>query len=446
MSSYRKHGQVPAGSGWYLVFVVVLLVLLSYVDRAVLTLFGSHVQASYDLSDSQMGVLYGLAFIVPVGLATILVGWAVDRFNRVVIVLAGLLLWSLSTAACGLADSYLTLLVARGGVGLGEAALAPAAYALIGDRFPPHRRGRAMGIVTAAVSVGTGAALVVGGVLLRWIGPDPIHLPVVGTVQDWQAVFLLLGLAGLPLAVLVLTLRDYRPSATGAGGSNTAISWRFLARFRAVFVAIFAAGALNVAVGTGVVTWTPTLLLRQFSYQPGDAGLLLGVMSILGGLLGAPLAAELSDRWVARKAVGGRMRGHAIFFSSLLLGTVVLAMGPNVYVAASGLLLVALALGAINSLSYASIQDLAPAMMRGKLLAALQFITLACGYGVGPSLVAFFSDHVFKGQGALGIAFLCVGVPLCLVGIFGTLLARRAYLPAMQAASTGELVAESPDG
>lgn len=414
-------------AAWYMVGVVVLLIVLSYVDRAVLSLFAQPVQEQLGLSDSRLGLLFGLGFIAPLALTTILVGWAVDRYSRVAIIVLGVVIWSVAAGLSGLAGSFAGLLLARALLGVGEATIGPAGYAMVAGAFPPERRGRAMGVVAAAASVGTGVALIVGGLMLQALGTGQHNVPLVGAVEPWQAAYLLLGALGIPAAMLALTLRDRRSQAGGPTRDRAGSDWVFLRHSPLLYVGLFACAALNVAVGTGVIAWGPTLLMRKFAFAPADAGYVLGAMSILGGLIGPPLAAELSDRWLRSDRARGRMHGHAALFMIMMVGVIVLVAAPEPLIGAAGLLLVTMTLGAINAVSYAAIPDLTPGSMTGRMLASLQFVSLAAGYGSGPSLVAAFTDHVYQDKAMLGAAMLSASVPLCLAGAVIATLSGSLY-------------------
>jgi MFS family permease len=149
---------------------------------------------------------------------------------------------------------------------------------------------------------------------------------------------------------------------------------------------------------------------------------------MLGGVIGAPLAAELSDRWMRERAPGGRLRGHAAFFTVMIVGIVLMATGTSTYQVAAGYIVVATVLAAINALTYAAVQDISPSLLRGRMLALVQFATLALGYGSGPSLVAFATDYVLRDPEAIGWSVLLVGAPLCLLAIALAQL-NRAYYP-----------------
>ena len=409
-----------------MVGVIVLLVILSYVDRAVLSLFAKPVQDQLGLSDSRMGLLFGLGFIAPLALTTIAVGWAVDRYNRVAIIVAGVIVWSAASALSGFATGFAGLLLARGLMGVGEAAIGPAGYAMVATRFPPEHRGRAMGVIAASVSVGTGVALIAGGALLQALGSDPLNIPIVGAKEPWQAAYIILGAVGIPATILALTMRDTQVRAGSVSRRKT--DWSLLRGGAGVYAGVFLCAALNVAIGTGIIAWSPTLLIRRFALDASVAGYLLGAMSIIGGLIGPPLAAELSDRWLADGKRRGRMHGHATLFATMALGVLVLVAAPNPVVGAIGLLLVTLSLGALNAVSYAAIPDLAPDAMIGRMLASLQFVSLAAGYGSGPSLVAAFTDHVYRDKAMIGAALLSASLPLCAAGALLALFAGRRYL------------------
>jgi len=410
-----------------MVGVIVALIILSYVDRAVLSLFAHPVQKQLGLSDSSMGVLFGLGFIAPLALTTIAVGWAVDHYNRVAIIAVGVIVWSLAAGLSGLAGSFGALLLARGLMGVGEATIGPAGYAMVADAFDADRRGRAMGVIAAAASVGTGVALIVGGMMLQALGGDQRNVPVIGLVEPWQAAYLLLGAVGIPATLLALTLRHRRSSVARSTAQIAGSSWAFLKVSPWLYTGVFACAALNVAVGTGVIAWAPTLLVRNFAFAPAEAGYVLGAMSILGGLIGPPLFAELSDRWLRAGKARGRMHGHASLFAIMFVGVTIMVIAPDPMIGAAGLLLVTMSLGALNAVSYAAIPDLTPGAMTGRMLASLQFVSLAAGYGSGPSLVAAFTDHVYQDKAMIGAAMLTASLPLCFAGLVIALLTGKHY-------------------
>lgn len=412
---------------WLMVGVIVALVILSYIDRAILSLLGDMVRRDLGISDKQLSVLFGLGFILPLALATLAVGWAIDRWNRVWILLAGLLTWSTMTALCGLAEGFVGLLIARGGMGIGESVVGPAGYALVGDRFPAETRGKAIGIIAASVSVGAGLAFIVGGLVLGWIGPADRNLPFIGIIHNWQFAFVLLGAVALPLAPLVMTLRDIRPLRRPKDQVKKGGFARHLRNRARIITTVILCGVINVAAGTGMVAWMPLHLSRAFGVETAQAGIWLGAMSVIGGVLGAPGAAALSDRFMRERRRGLRLRTYPACFVLTAIGAALIAFAPAAPVAVAGFLLVATMLAAINAVGYVAIQEVCANDFRGRILSIMQFATLAVGYGIGPSLTTLGSALFGESPLALGYGMLLTAAPLAMLGAGLALIARDSY-------------------
>jgi MFS family permease len=418
-----------ARSAWIMLAIIFSANILSYIDRTIMSLFGPAIKSSLQLSDNELGLLFGLGFIGPLAIATLVAGWAVDRYNRAWLLALGVIVWSAATAACGVASSFPMLLAARGGIGAGESIVAPAGYALIADRFPMHRRGRAVGIMSCAMSVGPGIAYIGGGFLISSFGPEKQVLPFIGAVEPWQFTFILLGALGVPIALLLLLVRDKRTLGEPADRSSSlgelgTLRDSFRSN-RAGFSAIFVCQVMTAIIGTAVAAWIPTLFMRQFALAPSTTGMLLGPVFLLSGFLGPLLVAELSDHWARKRLQGGRLHGIPALLCLLMTMVVMIALTSNYIVALIGVLLFISIGGGITVCCYAAIQDAAPAQFRGRLLAALQFSSLGLGYAIGPSLVAFLTDSLFGGPDALPYSLMVVSIPLAAIGIVFGLAARR---------------------
>ena len=165
---------------WTVVVLLLLAYAVSLIDRQVLSLLVQPIKASLDISDTQISLLHGLAFAIFYTMFGILIGRAVDKYNRRNIIVAGITLWCLATIACGLASSFAGLFIARMFVGVGEATLSPAAFSMIADYFPPERRARAMSVFSTGVFVGSGLALILGGAAIEATGQySGIEFPVI---------------------------------------------------------------------------------------------------------------------------------------------------------------------------------------------------------------------------------------------------------------------------
>ena len=194
---------------WYMVGLLAVAYAVSYIDRLIISLMVDPIKADLALSDTQVSLLIGLSFALFYTTTAIPIAWLSDRYNRRNIIIAGVSTWCLMTSACGFAKSFMMLFIARMGVGLGEAALAPAANSMIADSFPKEQLGKALGVFASGIAIGAGLAMVIGGQVLAWIGPSkPYDLPLVGTISGWQLTFIILGAAGILLALLMFTIKE----------------------------------------------------------------------------------------------------------------------------------------------------------------------------------------------------------------------------------------------
>ena len=197
---------VPAYS-WYALSVLVLVYVLNFVDRNIISILAEDIKADLGLRDDQIGFLYGTAFGVFYALFGIPLGKLADSWHRVRLMSAGLAIWSAFTALSGFAKNFATLSVARVGVGVGEATASPSAYSLISDWFPKSMRATALAIYSSGLYIGGGVSLLIGGAIVeRWNAAYPVDAPL--GLAGWQAAFIIVGLPGLILALLVFTLRE----------------------------------------------------------------------------------------------------------------------------------------------------------------------------------------------------------------------------------------------
>jgi len=200
---------------WYALGVLVLVYIINFIDRQILSILAEDIKRDLRLQDAQIGFLYGTAFAVFYALFGIPLGRLADSWYRGRLMAMGLALWSSMTALSGFANSFGMLAVARIGVGIGEASASPAAYSMISDYFPKERRATALSIYSSGLYIGGGLSLPIGGLVLsRWnvAYPDPAQAPL--GLSGWQAAFLAVGIPGLLLALWVLTLREPQRGAS----------------------------------------------------------------------------------------------------------------------------------------------------------------------------------------------------------------------------------------
>ena len=196
--------NIKSSSAWVMVSLMMVAYIFSFVDRYILGLLIEPIKADLNLSDTQIGLLLGPAFAIFYATMGLPLGYMADRFKRISIVSIGIFVWSLATAASGFAQNFWHLFTARMMVGVGEATLSPCALSIINDSFPAEKRGRPIGFYTMGMSIGPACAYLAGAAVLTWTNnAGLISIPIVGELAPWQLAFILVGLPGIVLAILV---------------------------------------------------------------------------------------------------------------------------------------------------------------------------------------------------------------------------------------------------
>ena len=270
---------------WYAVGVLMIAFIFSFLDRLILSLLVPPIMRDLQIDNFAIGLLGGLYFAVFYALMGLPIGRLADRSSRRLIVAAGIFLWSLMTAACGLARNFWHLALARVGVGVGEATLSPCAYSLISDYFPKERLGTALGVFQCAAFIGAGVAFLVGAQVIELVAAIPFdRLPeglaaFLGQFKPWQLAFMIVGLPGVLVALLALTIREPVRQGLMAGVEQQIPwpeVWRFFARNWRMFLAHFCGFAILAAPIANLLLWGPTHMIRNLGYTAPEAGRALG--------------------------------------------------------------------------------------------------------------------------------------------------------------------------
>lgn len=399
---------------WYAIVIFALAAVLSYTDRLILNLLVAPIRSEMAITDTQVSFLQGAAFAIIYAFAGLPMGRHADRHGRRNLILAGIGLWSLATALCGLAQSYGQLFGARILVGVGEAALAPAVLSMVPDLFPPHRRGTAVAIFIGGMVMGAGMATLVGGILIDTFSHGSLSgLAQAAQIEPWRAVLLTLGLAGVVLALLVATIREPARRESLGGGVKPGLDTlhRYLVENRAAFGLLLGGMTLTQVVDYGVNSWTPSLLMRVHGFSAAETGTALGSILIgvagLGTIVGGMVADFLESRGystskplVAAAAVTAAV--PCLLFAVMPGATSTLAL----FTAYAFLLAIGAGVG------IAAILDLVPSELRGMTTAVQAFAFTAFGLGLGPTLVAVTTDHVFADPLSVGLSISITGIPL----------------------------------
>ncbi|MGF7151178.1 MFS family permease [Sphingomonas zeicaulis] len=428
-SASRGGSWPPRQQARWALLLLLLAYILSFIDRIILSILIRPISTDLGLTDMQFALVGGVAFslfYVTVGLP---IGWLVDRISRRVIVAAGIALWSLCTIASGLAPSFGWLFLARVGVGIGEAALSPAAYSLIADYFPPEKRGRAVAIYTLGVSLGSSVAYLVGGALISFAsGHGGIDMPVLGALSPWRFVFAATGLPGLLLAAVTLTMREPpRRSLAAAAADGSVRLLAFLRANRRVSACYILGYSFINLPFAGFLLWGPALFGRLHDMGPGVLALPLALIFLVPTTLGQWLGALMTDR--AQAAGHGDAAFRTGMWCAAVLVPVSIAMPllANAWAALATLaILVFLVCASVGHHAVVA-AAIAPNRLRGIYVALFFFVQNVLGQAVIALVTAFLTDHVFGRPTSLGLSMAIVGGVGAAAG-FATLTIGRAAL------------------
>jgi len=413
----------------YPVLVAIILTLLytsSFIDRSILSQLVKPIRADLGITDFQYSLLAGLAFVGIYTAVGIPLGALVDRGSRNWMITIGCAVWSLMTAACGLAVSFWSLFAARIGVGIGEAALSPGAYSLLADYFPPGKLARAMSVYSLGLPLGMGLALLIGGWGIEFASAEVAQGGFLAAYKPWQVVFFAVGLPGLLLALLMrLAVREpprrHHAVAVGAGAGdrpNFGFVLAYVWRNRGVYAAPILGVSFSGMLSYGANLWMPAFLMRVYGFSPREAGLFLGGSTVVLGIPGTLLAGWIADRLIAR----GKGDAHMIVAMAYCAGIAVCgAIAPIIPIHWLSLALIA-GLGFFSftwtGVAGALLQIVTPNRMRGQVSAVYLFSANIIGMGIGQSAVAFCTDHIFGRDDAVGQSLALVGVVSIALAIY----------------------------
>jgi MFS family permease len=348
----------------------------------------------------------------------------------------GILLWSAMTVCSGLATSFGGLFLARMGVGVGEAALVPAAVSLLADLFEPKERALPMAVFTAGVSLGSGLALLLGGAFVAYAAHGVETLPLLGrwlaAMHGWQAVFILAGLLGVPVALGVLLLREpQRDTTTGGaqGRPTTAEGAAYLSQHWRLFLPLLAGAGIMYLFTNGLSAWAPTLLIREFHWRPSDVGIRLGAWIAPCAVGGSVLSGVLAT-WMAR---GGRGPIDAplrtmLIGSGLLIPLAVLApLAPEAGLAQAGIVASYFAIALCFGVASATFVAVTPNRLRGQMVALYVLIGNLIGLGLGPLAIGMLLDALSGGPAKVGVALSITAASSVIPGFLLLLWAKQIY-------------------
>ena len=413
-----------AGQAWYAVFVLSLGLMVTYLDRGILSLLVEPIKRDLRISDTQMSLLMGFAFVCFYLLVAFPIARLVDYKSRRAILGIGTAIWSLTTALSGLARTFRQLFMYRVGAGVGAACGSPASFSMVADLFPREKLPRAFAILFFGTFLGEGIALIVGGTLAGAFTRLSATLPLMGTLHGWQLTLIVIGLPGLLVAALMATIheppRRGRMAATSLG--TAAAPQRppvkdvlaFVWKNAGVFLPMFASMGISAMTGFGIRSWAPSFYVRTYHWSVARYGLVQGLLALTIMPIGA-LTGSLMAEHLARKGHDdANMRTVFIGQCLAMPGMILFPLMPTASLAIALSTLYTFFLFWTQAPMNAALQIVTPNQMRGQVTAIFLFIFNVIGTGLGPTIVALFTDYLFHSDRMIGrsiaIATLALGV------------------------------------
>jgi MFS family permease len=381
-------GNTPGGR---VLAILLLAYIFNFIDRQIIGILAVPIKAELQLSDTQLSLMGGIAFALFYSGLAIPIAWLADRKSRVNIIAISVALWSAFTALCGLAQNFWHLFLARMGVGIGEAGGVAPSYALVSDFYPKEKRARALALFSLGIPIGSALGVFFGG----WIAT---HL-------DWRSAFIIVGLAGLPAALLVkLGIREpVRGGHDSIDGSASEPAPPFsvvagrLARTPSFWLLSFGAASGSI-LGYGLIFWLPSFFNRSFDLELSQVGWFYGSIVLVGGMAGTWLGGWLGDRAGASNPaayalvpalcflVTAPIFAFGLFAPSLEIGWILFTIGQMLALAWLGPVI-------------AAVQHIVPPNMRATASASFLFINNLIGIGFGIFFLGYMSDAMTAAYG-----------------------------------------------
>ncbi len=412
----KTEPAIGAGASRYALIMLTIAYAFNFIDRQILVILQEPIKADMGLSDAQLGLLSGFSFALVYITAGIPIAYWADRGNRRNIVALAVTVWSGMTALSGFAQNYSQLLLARIGVGIGEAGGSPPAHAMISDYYPPEKRATALSIYSTGVHIGVLIGFLAGGFISQTLG--------------WRAAFMAVGLPGVIFAtIFFFTVKEpergrWESSAQAQYKPTLVETFRVLAQYRSFWYLAAGAG-LTAFAGYGNGNFTPSFLMRSHGLEVANVGILLAIFGGGGGVLGTLLGGYFADRfgetdkrwyfWVP--AIAGGI-AFPLSIPYLLLGNTTIVIGLMFIVT----ILINTYLGPCLAISH----SLVPPAMRALTSAILFFVLNLIGLGMGPLTAGILSDLFTETHGPDGLRYAMIVVGLIAsIGVLMFILAAR---------------------
>ena len=433
----NAEGDRPAGAepfppprqAWYTVGVLAVVTTFALLDQNILGLLIQRIKTDFALTDTEAGWLLGPTQALFYAFVAVPFSRYIDRWTRKWIMAAGLIVWSLATAATGLAANFTQLFVARFMVGAGEAFNGPTAYSITADCFPRERLPRAVAVLQIGSVAGGGLSLLLGGAMIWLIAtvgsPD---LPLVGVLRPWQVVLMGVGLPGLVVSLLLLTIKE--PPRRNLRLETRKVPLRGAVKYLWLHFAVFGPMFIGLTLGSldmGSRAWGAAFFERTYGWPPQEYGMVAGVVSIAAMLAGLYLGAKWAEWFQDRGDPAGAFR--VILYTRLVAipFAILMPMMPTPELAMAFNAVSFLVLGMSGPMLNAVLLTITPNEIRGQVTTLYLFIYTVVAVGLSPLVTGMTTDYVFTSPDDLRWSIVLLHVVFLPVSLWVTWTGLRPY-------------------
>ena len=392
---------------WFFTSILLFAYIISFIDMQMINYLVVPIKEDMGLTDFEISFIQGWGFVLAYIIFSIPFGRIVDKVNRVRVLIGGIIIWSVATAACGFSKNSWQLVLSRSGVGAGEAALTPASWSIISDLFPVEKRSFPMSIYLMGPYIGQGLSLLFGAQILR-IYNEPVTLFESIIVQPWQIIFLIIAVPGIILGLFMFSLKDpeRKEGLTGDREENESIRevFSYIIKNIGAYMPLLIGSAFIIVLLYGLQSWVPTFLHRIHGWEHTRIGDQYGLVALFAGSLGV-ISGPVFERYLTKLNYN-----PPIIILCIITSIALTILGPITFLSLSsdvvliGIFITSFFITFPLALFATSLQNITPNQYRGVVSGLYVFTVNIVGYGLGPMVVAFFTDKVFKSEMAIDLS------------------------------------------
>ena len=420
---------------WFFTSILLFAYIISFIDRQMINYLVVPIKEDMGLTDFEISFIQGWGFVLAYIIFSIPFGRIVDKVNRVRVLIGGIIIWSVATAACGFSKNSWQLVLSRSGVGAGEAALTPASWSIISDLFPVEKRSFPMSIYLMGPYIGQGLSLLFGAQILR-IYNEPVTLFESIIVQPWQIIFLIIAVPGVILGLLMFALKDpvrkeVLVSEKEEGKDSIKEVFAYVIKNIGAYMPLLIGSAFIVVLLYGVQSWVPTFLHRIHGWEHTRIGDQYGLVALFAGSLGV-VSGPMVEKYLTKLNFNA-----ATIIVCIITAVALTIIGPITFLSLSsdivliGIFITSFFITLPLALFATSLQNITPNQYRGVVTGLYVFTVNITGYGLGPMVVAFFTDKVFKSEMAIDLSMAAMFLICGPISFFIFYLGRKPFAKAL---------------